>query len=584
MGILMRLQRPFLALFTCVLLTGTCFASSDFQSLTQRRALADLETIRNVFDVKYAPTKWKKQFANWDLDEAIEEAKNRIESMSNPSLKECQVVIRDFFNSTRDYHVGVRFYSTEGASLPFVVKGAENRYFVCDVDNSLFFSHDFPFEEGDEILTFGGEPVGEVIEELRVNEYGMNTLETDQALAEMSLTNRHGAMGHHIPRGSLEITGLKKDTQEEIIATLEWDYVPEKIRDFSKLGFNTHFDASSLSKEEGGCLLLKKGQFFDKFMVFHSWDRSYVGARTQMSPHTLGARSSYLPNLGRRIWKTGSDWIFDAYIFETELGKRVGYIRLPHYMGDIEELEEFGQIMNYFQRRTDALVIDQINNPGGSVFYLYALASTLTDKPIPSPKHRISLTQEEVHTALFLLPYLEHVRDDSSARSVLGEEVGGYPVNYEFVHLMRRFCHFLIDQWSQGNLYTEPTHLFGVDMIKPHPRYRYKKPILLLVNSLNFSGGDFFPAILQDSKRARLMGTRTAGAGGYVLSTSFPNHSGIKGFVLTGSHAERIDNNPIENLGVKPDVVYNLSVEDLQGHYQPYADRILEEIESLIEK
>ncbi len=580
----MRIQRAFSTVLALILLTGPCFASSDFQSLTKRRVLADLETIRNVFDVKYAPTKWKKQFANWDLDEAIEEAKSRIQSLSNPSLKECQVVIRDFFNSTRDYHVGVRFYSTEGASLPFVVKGAEDRYFVCDVDHSLFFCHDFPFEEGDEILTFGGEPVGEVIEELRVNEYGMNTLETDQALAEMSLTHRHGAMGHHIPRGPIEITGLKKDTQEEIVATLEWDYVPEKIRDFSKLGLNSFCEAP-LSIEKGDLrATLRTSQFLDKFMVFHSWDRSYVGTDTQMSPHTLGARSSYLPSLGRKLWKTGSDWIFDAYIFETELGKRIGYIRLPHYMGDSEELEEFGQIMNYFQRRTDALVIDQINNPGGSVFYLYALASTLTDKPISAPKHRISLTQEEVHTALFLLPYLEHVRDDSSARSVLGEEVGGYPVNYEFVYLMRRFCHFLIDQWSQGNLYTEPTHLFGVDMIKPHPRYRYKKPILLLVNSLNFSGGDFFPAILQDSKRARLMGTRTAGAGGYVLSTSFPNHSGIKGFVLTGSHAERADSNPIENLGVKPDVVYHLSVEDLQSNYQPYADRILEEIELLIQK
>ncbi|MCC5832835.1 MAG: protease-like activity factor CPAF [Chlamydiales bacterium] len=579
----MKTKTLFAALLAGVLLTGTSFATPAGASLTKRRVLSDLETIHTIFEVKYAPLKWKGEFAHWELDQAILEAKSKVETIPNPNLKECQSIIRDFFNSTRDYHVGVRFYSTESASLPFIVKGAQNRYFVCDVDRSELPTSSFPFEIGDEILTFDGRPIHEVIGELRRSELGLNTYETDLALAEILLTNRHGAMGNRIPQGSVVVTGKGKGSDKIVSTTLKWDYIPEKIRDLSKIGAaEMAFEATPMEWKYDFQTALKKSRFFEKFMLFHQWDRSYVGASTYLSSHALGSRSSYLPPLGKKIWKSGFDWMFDAYIFETLSGKRVGYIRIPHYMADVEELDEFGEIVSFFQTRTNALIIDQLNNPGGSVFYLYALASTLTDKPLYAPKHHIALTQEEVHSVLCMLPYLDQVTNDSTARSVLGDEVGGYPVNYEFVSFMKKFCNFLIEQWNQGKLCTEPTHLFGVDQIKPHPRYRYTKPILLLINSLDFSGGDFFPAIMQDNKRATLMGTRTAGAGGYLLSTTFPNHSGIKAFVMTGSLAERIDKNPIENLGVQPDIHYELTAEDLQEDFQPFASRIVEAVESLM--
>lgn len=311
------------------------------------------------------------------------------------------------------------------------------------------------------------------------------------------------------------------------------------------------------------------------------WDHSLVDS-PQATKHDIGARSSFIPPLGRIIWRSSRDSIFDAYIFETISGKKIGYIRIPHYMGDEENLIEFGMRMNLFEMNTDAMVIDQINNPGGSLFYLYALASTLTNQPLSTPKHRIALTQEEVAVAFQMLPLLEQVTDDDEARTLFGESIEGYPVDLQFALLTKDFCNFLVDQWNSGHLFSQPTHLFGFDQLDPHPYFRYSKPILLLVNALDFSGGDFFPTILQDNKRATIMGVRTSGAGGYVISVEYPNQTGIKNFIMTGSVAERINHKPIENLGVVPDIKYELSVADLQENYREYGNAIVSNVERLI--
>jgi len=53
-----------------------------------------------------------------------------------------------------------------------------------------------------------------------------------------------------------------------------------------------------------------------------------------------------------------------------------------------------------------------------------------------------------------------------------------------------------------------------------------------------------------------------------------PNMLGIDSFRMTGSLAERINQQPIENLGVQPDVPYPLTVEDIKGGYKAYARAI----------
>lgn len=548
-----------------------------FSPITSKEhMLRDLDHIQEIFSVKYAPLRWKEEYKGWNLEEEIALAKAKVRSLNNPNIKELQRITKTFFDSAADYHVGVTFYSLEASFLHFSLKSAEGRYFIVDINRNKLPLSRFPFAIGDEILSFNGIDIAAAIEDFKASEFtGGNTPASEQALAENEFTQRFGALGYTIPRGQVSLTGKNKNGAIRK-ATITWDYREEKIDSPGNRNFVKALPSFSFSKQKQEKDEIRN--FFNHMMLAPFWREGERHA----SPHGLGGRKSFLAELGKPIWKSDSEDTFDAYIFKSPKGATIGYIRIADYMGDEEEAEEFRTIIEMFKNRTDALLIDQLNNPGGSVYYLYALASMLTDKPLTTPKHHIALTQDNIHLAMTILRASDYVSDDASAQVVFGENFGGYAVNYKFAKLVFAHCHFLIDEWNKGALVTSPTHLIGVNDIEPHPKTRYTKPILFLINALDFSGGDFLPAILQDNGRALIVGERTAGAGGFVLENTFYNLSGINQFKVTGSLAVRKDGAPIENLGVQPDIELLLTPYDMQNQYIDYKKSLLSTLDHIV--
>lgn len=395
---------------------------------------------------------------------------------------------------------------------------------------------------------------------------------------------RIGALGHRVPSGSITLTGFSKNSSSAIEHQLEWDYTSEKVHEpFNSVNkrLSTKISNKSLSKEK--TQTFAKSPFFRKKFSMPQYD---VIANVKGRPSDLGAKKSFLPQLGKVLWQAPEDSFFDAYVFAMPNGKRSGFVRIPSYSLSDSELaaQQLMDIIDIFQRKSDVLVIDQVNNPGGFVLYMYALASMLTDKALSVPKHRLMITQEDVYFAITEMPLLDEIKTDEDARNLLGESLMGVPVTCELIEFLKNYAQFLIDEWNDGRQLTQPYYLYGIGPIPPHPQVRYTKPILILVNSLDFSGGDFFPAIFQDNRRAKIMGTRTAGAGGYVASASFRNLNGIANFHYTGSIAERSDQHLIENFGVTPDIPYEISEIDLQNNYVEYVEKILKTLESLTDE
>jgi C-terminal processing protease CtpA/Prc len=142
----------------------------------------------------------------------------------------------------------------------------------------------------------------------------------------------------------------------------------------------------------------------------------------------------------------------------------------------------------------------------------------------------------------------------------------------------------MLKQFDAGKRFTELTHLWGVDDIDPSPKaeQRYTKPILLLTNALDFSGGDFFPALMQDNERATILGVRTSGAGGAVKPYDLPNQFGISSLAATWTIAERTNGQPIENLGVTPDIPYDITEKDMRTGFSEYKAAILKALTDLL--
>ena len=535
------------------------------------RMKSDLDSIVNTIKNQYSMTEWKQEYLDWSLEDEVANAKERIDSFEHITQKDFQIILKDFFASFRDYHVRVLFYSTECASLPFHVKQSQGRYFITYVNYDKI-----PYNTlavGDEIFAFDGVPIQEVVEQLMPSTIRESYNPTDLSMATLALTYRTGERGFVVPKGLATIAFTSPYDEKIKEVELIWDYTPEMVTNWFH------------NAEEAEVKKSKLNTFLDSKKMVSGDIKADLDRleKEKESKDLLASRQTFLPRLGEVWWETDPDDLFDAYIYENEEGDRIGYLRIPSYLGSDQHFIELAKIIFKFQEKTDALVIDQINNPGGNIFYCYAIASLLTDRLLTTPQHHQAITQQDVSQAIINIVELENIENNFDAQQVMGMMSTGLQVDYQFSKKILNWSHFIMNEWSQGKTFTSPYSLFGVDKIAPSPCVNYNKPILILINELDISCGDFFPAIMQDNERATLLGTKTSGAGGYVLTTEFPNISGIESYNYTASKGVRPDGDLLENLGVSPDIEYEISPEDLQFGFGSYAELINQVVIELIE-
>ncbi len=291
----------------------------------------------------------------------------------------------------------------------------------------------------------------------------------------------------------------------------------------------------------------------------------------------LGLRlRSFVPALGETVWKL-SDALkarlpYSAYIYQLGDGQRIGYVRVPHYNYDESAVSEFANLIGHFESSTVALVFDQVDNPGGSMFYMYSLLSSLTGRPLALPQHQLALNDDDAATASDILELA-----GAGEAVPLDERPSPHLIAYS------RFVLSEIEAGRWRGTLTNPVHLGGVTEVLPSAVH-YTKSIVILSNELTFSAGEFLAAILQDNRAATLFGERTAGAGGCARRIVIPGSKqlGIEYITLTWTFARRTNGQSIENLGVLPDVHYSITVEDLQSGFHGYRQALLRTIYDLL--
>jgi C-terminal processing protease CtpA/Prc len=546
------------------------FAARDNKVEITSEITRILGNVGVTFSEFYAPKDWKTSYHNWNLENELTSL-GALESPAN--IAEFHDKLKKFFVNTRDYHTGIYFADTSLSTLPIGIKYINGDFYIAYIDSSVPAS--FSLLLGDKVTSINEVPVKDLALEL-INNIAQPS-PTDWALAAKKLTARKGIAHDKVEKGPAVIK-IERDGQA-YFGQLVWNYTPNYMN-YSQ--FNTRTKNIKLSSSPQPPPEIRENI---EALISHVEDRPHkVSLADHMksvndknsNPMAFGVKESFLPKLGNKIvWSTEATSKWQAYIYLNNENKLIGFIRLPTFSPQESDYgdraKEFGEIINKMQELVEVLIIDQQNNPGGSIFYLYGLLSMLADQPLKNPHHRFTIDSKEAWQAHDMLKNIDTVL---ALLPLFGDSLGdlhGYPLNQQFFLHMKSYFQFIIEQWQQGKTYSEPYFLYGVDYIQPHPLYRYTKKLVVLINELDFSAGDFFPAILQDSGRAILVGTRTAGAGGYVLTNAERNHVGVMQYSYTGSHALRADKkSPIEDLGVTPDIFYEPSVEDLKTRFLPF--------------
>jgi hypothetical protein len=279
-------------------------------------------------------------------------------------------------------------------------------------------------------------------------------------------------------------------------------------------------------------------------------------------PFGMGAKRSWVPALGEIVWQIPKPLearAYYAYVARLDDGRQIGYVRIPNYKTSRDAVEIFKNIVDRFEKTTSAMILDEVENPGGDMFQMYALLSSLTDRPLSLPTHQITI--DEDYAAL-------------AAEIVARGAKGGPPEKRPSSELLG-YARFVLAEKAAGrgtaSHLTNPVYLEGVSKIVPSKPH-YTKKIVVLTNEGTGSAAEFLAAILQDNGRAAMFGRQTAGAGSCVKRVEL--HGGLV-FTYSWTVGRRTNGELIEDKGVMPDATYETTVDDLVNGYSGFRIALL---------
>lgn len=588
-----------------------------------------LETIEN----NYGPLKLKEHSVGLDWNKARAHYMQELKTVKNTS--EYFNLVAKVFGSLQDAHVSVSLPSTLSLKYPFQFVYAEDKTLLGAADKGLV---NCPVAPGDELVSINNKSPETIREEL--SEYlGMGNQNSDKAYLTLSLSNLSESKGVPVALydSPVEVFTFKKASNGSAINCI-LDIKPQGVsfvdRDFHSNHSSTNKLASqwdkdlekfafesSISQEELSTLkylnqILEKTHNLINLHSNKTQNLNFDFKEINGKKLVIGDKEPFfkLPKNFKRIKPKG---LFASYLdsanFFAGTFKRgdqtVGFLRIPSYMptSPVFMLFSIRYYIEQLEKKSDLLIIDQTNNPGGMVAFSDMIISHLVAQK-DDQKHmsfKVKPTQAHVRSFLELknslegngsksdgdidplikkayLPKIEREFEKVYDAYAAGIELSE-PVSF------RLTSDFMEDVFSSllrksdsgkstllGKLVKTLTYFKGVDVTK---KTVYSKPIFMWINALDFSGGDATPAVLQDYGRVTLVGSNTAGAGGSVneyeqgVLHQF-KYSLTTSLMFRPSHSVQY----VENYGVSPDIDFEVTASDVQDGYTNIFERFLTRI------
>lgn len=525
-------------------------------SLSTEQKLQDFNEMVRIVERNYGPFLWKKTSIKLDWKKHVETFRARV--AATKSDREIPAVFGAFLAGLHDAHVTGLAPSTYSSKLGFLCDYIDGKVLIETIDTLALPEILFPFKKGDQLISLGGVPVEKLITDL-IAQRSTGNLPTDLRLGAAWLTNRKETTGLPVARGVTTVTILPKGAAQAVTVTATWINKGKPLVEMDNLdgidGANAHLVLGSSELKSGKSLMDKiKGlSLFNAGLPetmrkeFKEMGIGDIGNVKSMFPLPEGAKDLEL-GITAAIYESG--------------GKKIGILRVPEFSSENGLVDAIASAVVQMEASTDVLVLDQTNNPGGDVSVASLLTSIFADKSYKDMAF-------EVRASVGWLKEMQDINKQiEDMLKADANDVGANALKARFDYLESEFY----DAISHKKFSTDPISLDFVGaygFVQPQPTVRYTKPILMLINEFDFSGGDAFPAILKDNGRVTLFGMRTSGAGGNVKEYGPLANTAYK-FSLTESLMVRPNGQYVENLGVSPDIVYPMNEDDFMNNYSNY--------------
>jgi C-terminal processing protease CtpA/Prc len=508
-------------LFAFLILTQFAFA----RSLTLEQKMSDLNELVGQIQSMYGPLVYKHAVRGLN----VEDLRSRyVEAIKNTKTNaEFYYLMVRFVAEFNDSHFRATLPTDYTTSLGFNTDLIQNKVVIDEINRATLPEAKFPFSKGDEIISMNGKPVGEVLKEL-IPYMGQGYELTAKRKAAFILANRSASK---VPAqsGKVMVEIRRGDSTVTEKVELEWQArgtFTDEFKNLKSMSFDTGID-------------------YDMLAVENKYSCS-------------GESRIKIPADATVIMKDP----FTAYYYPSLKGN-IGYLRIPHYSFPDANVafKQYEYAINLLEKNTVGLVIDQDHNCGGSIEFLHQMMTLLMTEPFAPLQFQLMASKASYQSfAKWMINYRPYTIE-------LDE-------NKKVIELIK-------DTWLNSDDYlTKKTSISGEELRYPN-HIHYTKPIIVLIDEMSGSGGDAFPALMGGYGRAKLLGTRTMGAGGHVEAITPLTNSQVR-IDMTKSMFFRPDGVPVENNGAVPHIPYKHTLNDFKYGYLEYqkfyTDKILEMI------
>lgn len=552
-------------------------AANAFGQLTEDQKISDFQNVAGIYYKNYGPYEWKRDALGFDLAntgpwlDKIRATKNDLD------FYEVMVSYVASLNDAHDLYVVPSNFS---ARLNFGVDIYDGKLLVDTIDLTRLPTATFPIQIGYELVSIDGADAQQILDGLLQYGIAANPRSTRRLAASLLTSRSQQLMPHATNVPDVSTVGFRRPD-----GNLETYVIPWTKSGLPLTNIGRYITPAQAPGDKRLIADDPDVETVPEYMnpLLKLWncrlpDRAVNGFGFQSPIFVNAMPAGFTLRLGR----TAAD-VFYSGTFQSA-GLKIGYIRIPSFApsNTTTAVTAFRNEIAFLEQNTDGLIVDVMRNPGGSASYLNQILALLM------PTTWRSIAFEVRATSGWIV---------SISSSLELAKAQGAPQTT--IDLLQAIKDAIVTANRAKRGRTAPIPLDDV-VIDRKPAtdstgkiIAYDKPIMVLVDELSASAGDAFAATIQDNGRGPLLGWRTMGAGGNVVSWEAGSYS-LGTIRVTQSLMNR--KNPVvtsdyptapyvENIGVRPEIAADYMTRDnLTQGGKPFVDAFVAAMVDVIQK